>query len=157
MTPLVLLLLLAAAGAEKPIRLVRETEPIRIVFAHADAQHIEWNLKRHLDTAFHHAGLQDAVKVDVWQKPTPRLVLTFPSGLQESVWCALRISDAQANYWTSHLQWNNPTETFVLHGKPESRLLGYKLDLRGEYKGKSWREVLDVAMREVSAWECSPE
>jgi hypothetical protein len=127
--------------------------PVRIVFAHKDAQHIEWNVKRHLDTAFHHAGLQ--VKMDMWQKPSPRLVLTFPLDKQQDVWCALRTSDVQANYWTSHLQWNDPTETFVLHGKPESRLLGYKLDARGEYKGQSWREVLDVAMREVSAWECT--
>jgi hypothetical protein len=141
-----LLLVAAAVMAEKPIR---------IVFAHADAQHIEWDLKRHLDTAFHHANLQDVVVMTMWQKPTPRLVLAFPPTRQKDVWCALRTSDAQANYWTSSLQWNDVTETYVLHERPNGSLLGHKLNMHGEYKGQSWRDVLDVAMREVSAWECA--
>jgi hypothetical protein len=114
-----------------------------IVFRHHDAEHLNWDLERHLQVALHNAHLELPQFERFNHKGVHILRVVVPEQLFAKFVCALRASDEQLNYWIDHLAPMDKKEEWHVQSDTETK------------SGHSWRTLLQMLKSEVSASECS--
>ena len=104
--------------------------PVTIRFRHPDLNHLDWDLRRHLETAFINAKLAD----DTCEL-FPQKVLACRLPDARTLSCALKAHDVASNYWTSNLAPFNKDETW---------------DISDGRQGHTWYKVLSELSRECA-------
>jgi hypothetical protein len=122
-----------------------------LLFRHHDAEHLNWDLERHLRVALHNAHLE-LPQFESFRHNHGVYILrvVVPEHLHTEFVCALRRSDEQLNYWIDHLAPIDKKEDWEVKGMFD--VWDGKLAIQ---KGHSWRTLLLALKNERTASECS--